>query len=196
MNANSPLNRSLAKGGAAVAEAPAQQKPDVCGVCGAPVRDSRKEGWGTYKRYECGKISDDGPGSPCPNAPKQEDQAAPVAAEPAKHTDAPDAEIVETFPVVFVSGVLEEVRNVQDLAKVDRVEAVLAHIESFANMVVTKDDKKGAALADERRKLAKRVRVAAVRICKEQREDAVEELKKIQSFWIATGAARLLCLFC
>jgi len=183
MNANSNLNRTLALGGQGANSLPIAQKPDVCSVCGAPVRKSTKYGWGTYAVYECGKISDDGPGTPCPKTPKWEPvvEVAPAAPEPTK-----PAEVAETFPVVLVEGLLQEVKIIPELSKADRLEAVLVHLEGFANMVVTKDDKKGADLAEKNRLLTKRIRVAASKICKDEREDAVEELKKIQSFWIAT----------
>lgn len=98
----------------------------------------------------------------------------------------PPTEVAETFPVALVEGLLQEVKTIPELSKADRLEAILVHLESFANMVVTKDDKKGADLAEKNRLLTKRIRVAASKICKDEREDAVEELKKIQGFWIST----------
>lgn len=191
MNSNSKLNRSLAMGGTALAEAPVQQKPDVCGVCGAALRSSARYGWGDLKRYECGAGSDDGPGTPCPKTPKREPVEAPIttlqadAIALANDTAVPPTEVAETFPVVLVEGVLQEVKTIPELSKVDRLEAVLVHLEGFANMVVTKDDKKGADLAEKNRLLTKRIRVAATKICKEERAETVEELKKVQGFWIS-----------
>jgi len=137
--------------------------------------------------WTCGKTYDDGPGAPCPKKPtKTEDAFETLLSAPAAPVEATPVEAVETFPVVLVEGVLEEVKTIPELSKAARLEEVLAHIETFSKMVVTKDDKKGADLADERRKLAKRIRVAVTKICKQEREEAVEELKKIQGFWIST----------
>lgn len=188
MNPNSNLNRSLAKGGTATASAPiAQNGTTDCPDCGAPLRTSTTYGWGTYQRWDCGRTRDDGPGAPCPNAAPPESVPAVQDADAPAEVDTPTAVAVETLPVVLVEGVMQEVKTIPELSKIDRLEEVLAYVEKFANMVVTKDDKKGADLADERRKLAKRIRVTGNRICKDERESAVEELQKIQRYWISTG---------
>lgn len=183
----------------------------ACPDCGAPLKPGypKKQGWGENKVWTCGREVDDGPGAECPNKKKTDgfDDLLTAPTEPVDVTISVSAvvdvlepsdevtrqpvavipnELAETFPVVLVDGVLQEVKTIPELSKAARLEEVLAHVETFSKMVVTKDDKKGADLADERRKLAKRIRVAVTKICKQEREEAVEELKKIQSFWIST----------
>lgn len=79
-------------------------KTDVCTDCGAPLRESHQYGWGTYKRYECGKIRDDGPGRRCPNE-KEEAKSELVAEEVA----APALAVVAPAP-----NELAEIEKVRD----------------------------------------------------------------------------------
>ena len=55
-------------------------KRETCD-CGADLQEEVKYGKYTYKRFACGKVYDDGPGSPCPNAQESSDPILSVCYE-------------------------------------------------------------------------------------------------------------------